>query len=117
MRKAWGMVSFILFCIGLALAVIGGAVLPANIIITAVLAIFGLAIGIIGVVYAKEISNLQTLLLATIALLAMTAAFAPIAVVGVGEIVTSMLVNFAALMAPVALIAAIKALLVIGLEK
>jgi len=111
------MVSFILFCIGVVLAVIGGIALPANAVITMVLAVFGLAIGIIYVVYAKQLESLQTLLLATIALLAMTAAFAPIAVVGVGEAVTSMLVNFAALMAPVALIAAIKALLRIGMER
>jgi len=117
MRKAWGLVSFILFCIGLVLSVIGGAILPANLIIALVLAVFGLVIGIIHVVYAKEISTLHTLLLAVIALLATTAAFTPITVMGVGEKATTMLVNFAALMGPVALIAAIKALLKIGLEK
>jgi len=117
MSKAWGMVSFILFCIGLVLSVIGGAILPANLIIALVLVVFGLIIGIIHIVYAKEITTLHTLLLATIALLAMTAAFAPITTLGVGKFATSMLVNFAALMAPVALIAAIKALLKIGLEK
>ena len=112
MSKIWGMVSFIIFCIGLVLAVVGGLVLPANVIISMVLAIFGLIIGVIYVVATKEIN---TLLLATIALLAMTAAFAPI--LGVGEAITSIVVNFAALMAPVALIAAIRALLKIGLEK
>ena len=117
MRKAWGLAGFILFCIGLVLSVIGGIVLPANIIIAMVLAIFGIVIGIIHVVYAKEISTLHTLLLATIALLAMTAAFTPITTLGIGKLVTGMLVNFAALMAPVALIAAIRALLKIGLEK
>ena len=117
MRKTWVMVSFILFCIGLVLAVIGGIVLPANAIITMVLAVFGLAIGIIYVAYAKQVESLHTLLLATVALLAMTAAFAPIAVLGAGKAITSMLVNFAALMAPVALIAAIKALLTIGMER
>jgi len=117
MSKAWGMVSFILFCIGLVLAVIGGIVLPTNVIATMVLAIIGLIIGIIYVVFTKETKTLHTLLLATIALLAMTAAFAPITTMNVGKIITSMLVNFAALMAPVALIAAIRALLNIGLEK
>jgi hypothetical protein len=117
MKKAWGMVSFILFCIGLVLAVVGGAIFPANLIIALVLAVFGLIIGIIHVVYAKEITTLHTLLLAVIALLATTAAFTPITVLGVGEKATSMLVNFAALMGPVALIAAIKALLKIGMEK
>ena len=110
--KTWGLISFILFCIGLVLAVIGGLVAPANVIVGMVLAIFGLIIGVIYTVAAKEIN---TLLLATIALLAMTAAFGPI--LAIGEAITSIVVNFAALMAPVALIAAIKALLQIGLQK
>ncbi len=112
MNKIWGMVSFILFCIGLVLAVVGGLAIPANAIIGVVLAIFGLIIGVIYAVGAKEIN---TLLLATIALLAMAGAFAPITFVG--KAITSMVVNFAALMAPVAIIAAIRALLKIGLEK
>lgn len=116
MSKAWGIVSFVLFCIGLVLSVIGGLVIPENLIIAMVLAIFGLIIGIIYVVYTKDIASLHTLLLATIVLLAMTAAFTPITVLGLGKIATSMLVNFAALMAPIALISAIKALLTLGLE-
>ena len=117
MKNGWGMVSFILFCLGLVLAVIGGLIIPANVIVVMLLVVFGLIIGIIHVVYAKDVSTLHTLLLATIALLAMTAAFAPITLLGAGNLVGSMLINFAALMAPVALIAAIKALLKIGLEK
>jgi len=117
MKKGWGMTSFILFCIGLVLAVIGGLFMPENAIILMVLAVFGLIIGIIHIVYAKDVTTLHTLLLATIALLAMAAAFAPITLMGAGKMIGSMLVNFAALMAPVALIAAIKALLKIGLEK
>ena len=115
MKKTWGLVAFVLFCIGLVLSVIGGIALPANAIVTMVLAIFGLVIGIIYVVLVKDATNLHTLLLATIVLLAMAAAFAPITVLGLGELVSSILVNFAALMAPVAIIAAIKALLRIGL--
>ena len=110
--KRWGMISFILFCTGLVLAVVGGLVLPANVIVSMILAIFGLIIGVIYVVGAKEIN---TLLLATIALLAMAGAFAPITFVG--KTITSMVANFAALMAPVAIIAAIRALLKIGFEK
>ena len=112
MNKIWGMVSFILFCIGLVLAVVGGLVLPANITVGVVLAIFGL---IIGVIYAVGTKEINTLLLATIALLAMAGAFGPITFVG--KAITSMVMNFAALMAPVAVIAAIRALLKIGLEK
>jgi hypothetical protein len=110
--KTWGLISFILFCLGLVLAVAGGLALPANVIVGMVLAIFGLIIGVIYTVAAKEIN---TLLLATIALLAMTAAFSPI--LAIGEAVTSIVVYFAALMAPVALIAAIRALLQIGLQR
>jgi FtsH-binding integral membrane protein len=117
MKKGWGMASFILFCIGLVLAVVGGLVMPESAIIAMVLVVFGLIIGIIHVVYAKDVTDLHTLLLATIALLVMAAAFAPITLMGAGKIIGSMLVNFAALMAPVALVAAIKALLKIGLEK
>jgi hypothetical protein len=117
MSKIWGIISFILFCIGLILSVLGGIILPANLIVAMVLAIFGLVIGIIYVIYTEEDTSLHTLLLATIALLAMTAAFTPITALDVGKSATSMLVNFAALMAPVALIAAIKALLKIGLKQ
>ncbi len=116
MKKGWVLVSFILFCIGLVLSVIGGMVAPSNLTIALVLAVFGLVIGIIYVIFAKSNEGLHTLLLSVIALLAMTAAFTPITVMGVGKIATSMLVNFASLMAPVALIAAIKALLTLGLE-
>ncbi len=110
--KTWGLISFILFCLGLVVAVVGGLVIPTNIIIGMVLAIFGLIIGVIYVVRAKDIN---TLLLATIALLAMTAALSPI--LAIGESITSMVVNFAALMAPVALIAAMRALVQIGLAR
>ncbi len=114
MSKTWAMVSYVLFIIGVILAVVGGIFLPAVPWVALLLAIFGLIIGAIYAVGAKEIN---TLLLATIALLAMTAAFAPVTVLGLGKILGSMLVYFAALMAPVAIIAAIKALIKIGLEK
>ena len=113
MSKTLGLISFALFCIGLILVIVAGFIVPGNAVVYAVLAIFGLIIGIIYVIAAKEIS---TLLLATIALLAMTAALKPITDLWSGTIVTSLILNFAALMSPVALIASIKALLTIGLE-
>ena len=112
MSKTWGMISFILFCIGLVVAVIGGIVMPSNAIIAMILAVIGL---IIGIIYVWKATDINILLLSTIALLAMSAALAPI--LGVGNMITSILLNFAALMAPVALIAAIRALLMIGLTK
>ena len=113
MSKTWGMVSFVLFGIGLILSVVGGLFLPEAAWTLIVLAIFGLAIGLI---HLKN-KEINTLLLATIALLAMTAAFAPVTTMDIGKRIGSVLVDFATLMAPVALIAAIKALLKIGLEK
>jgi len=116
MIKTWGWISFILFCLGVILAVIGGLAFPENLAMAMILVIFGLIIGIIHVSIDKEGKGLVILLLATIALLAMTAAFAPITFLGIGKVAANILVYFAALMAPVALIAAIKALLKLFLE-
>jgi hypothetical protein len=116
MIKFWGWISFILFCLGIILAVIGGLAFPESVATALILAIFGLIIGIIHVSIDKEGKGLVILLLATIAILAMTAAFAPITFLGFGKVAAGILVNFAALMSPVALIAAIKALLKLFLE-
>jgi len=116
MVKTWGWISFILFCLGVILAVVGGLAMPENAAVAAVLVVFGFIIGLIHVSIDKEGKGLDTLLLATIAILAMTAAFAPITFFGIGKLAASILVYFAALMAPVALIAAIKALLKLFLE-
>ncbi|MFC2059833.1 hypothetical protein ACFLTZ_01910 [Chloroflexota bacterium] len=113
-KKMWVMIGFILFCAGLVVAVVGGLAIPANAIVGAVLAILGLIIGVIYAVAAKET---KTLLLATIALLVMAGAFTPITDLWAGKIVTGIIINFATLISPVALIAAIKALVKIGLEK
>ncbi|MGA2158963.1 MAG: hypothetical protein ABSG90_07075 [Dehalococcoidia bacterium] len=116
MVKTWGWISFILFCLGVILAVIGGIAMPSSVVIAAILVVFGFIIGLIHVLIDKEGHGLVILLLATIAILSMTAAFAPLSVMGIGSIASSILVNFAALMSPVALIAAIKALLKLFLE-
>lgn len=113
MSKFWGMLSLVLFILGLILAVVGGLVFPETPWVGFVLAIFGLIIGIVHI-NAKEIN---TLLLATIAILAMAAAFAPITVLNIGKFAGSIIIYFAALMAPVAIIAAIKALIKIGFTK
>jgi len=61
--------------------------------------------------------DINTLLLATIALLAMAAAFAPVTILGIGKMLGNIIVNFAAMMAPVALLAAVKTLLMMGLNE
>jgi hypothetical protein len=111
--KTLGLISFVLFCIALVIVVVAAFVAPANPMVYAALAIIGL---IIGIIYAIAAHDISILLLATIALLAMTAALAPITNLWSGKTVSSLITNFAALMAPVALISAIKALLAIGLE-
>ncbi len=116
MVKTWGWISFIVFCLGIILAVIGGLFMPESAVIAVILVIFGFIIGLIHVSIDKEGHGLVTLLLATIAILAMTAAFSPVTFLGIGKMAASILVYFAALMAPVALIAAIKALLKLFLE-
>jgi hypothetical protein len=112
--RTLGMISFVLFILALILCFVGGIVDPGNNAITAALAAAGVAIGVIYAMSSKEIS---VLLLATIALLAAAAAFVPITDLWEGEIVTGIVTNFAALMSPVALIAAIWALLKLGWQK
>ncbi len=113
MSKIWVMVSYVLFIIGVILSIVGGLFLPEVPWVALILAIFGVVIGLVHM-NAKEIN---TLLLATIALLAMTAAFAPVSILGLGKTLGFILVDFAALISPVAVIAAVKALIKIGLEK
>ena len=110
--KTCGKISFILFVVGLVVAIIGGIALSAANWVAPVLAILGV---IIGAIYVSSTKDVSSLLLATIAILAMAAALGSIPLIG--DIVTGMVVNFAALMAPVALIAAVKALVQIGLDK
>jgi hypothetical protein len=114
MKRTLGMVSFALFILALVLAFVGGIVEPGQTTITAVLAGAGV---VIGVIYSLSSKEINVLLLATIALLAAAAALVPITDLWEGETVTGIIQNFAALMSPVALIAAIWALLKIGWQK
>ena len=110
--KTCGKISFILFVVGLVVAIIGGVALSAANWIAPVLACLGV---IIGTIYVSSTKDVNSLLLATIAILAMAAALGSIPLIG--DMVTKIVMNFAALMAPVALIAAVKALVQIGLDK
>ena len=114
MNKTLGLIAFILFCIGLVLTIVGGIFIPTNAVVGAILVLIGLIMGIIYVISIKDTHEINSLLLATLALLAMTAAFTPITFLDIGKMLTSLLVYFAALMAPVALITAIRVLLRVG---
>ena len=114
MKRTWGMVSFAIFILALVLCFVGGIVEPSHTTITAVLAGAGV---VVGVIYSLSSKEINVLLLATIALLAAAAALVPITDLWEGARVTGIIQNFAALMSPVALIAAIWALLKIGWQK
>jgi hypothetical protein len=106
--------SFILFIAGMAFSIVGGIWYDDSAWIAAFLAIAGLVIGLIYAISARDVKNL---LLASIALLVLTAAFSPITYWSIGEKLGYIMVDFAALVAPIAIITAIKALVLLGLEK
>ena len=109
-RNILSTVGFWAFIVGLILAVVGGIVLPQNFIIIIVLIILGLIVGFLNIT-AKEI---LLFLVATIALVVVGNVFAPLTVLDIGKILGSMLSYVATLMAPAAIIAAIKALWSVG---
>jgi len=113
-----GMVGFWAFIVGLIIAVvvgilavlspgIGMAIMPAIII---VLIILGLIVGFLNIT-AKEI---LLFLVATIALIVVGGVFAPLKTFGIGAMLDAILALVATLMAPAAVVAAIKALWAVG---
>jgi hypothetical protein len=104
------MVGFWAFIVGLVLALVAGIVMPANTIVIIVLIILGLIIGFLNIT-AKEI---MLFLVATIALVVIGNVFAPLKTLMIGAILGSILSYVATLMAPAAIVAAIKALWAVG---
>ncbi len=113
MSKAYGMIGFWAFILGLVLSVIFGIIGSPSAAIILILVILGIIIGLLNI-SAKEIS---TLLLATIALIVVGGVFAPIKTLGIGGILDNILKLLATLMAPAAVIAAVKALVAVGFPK
>ena len=117
-RNILSMVGFWAFIVGLIIAVvvgilavlspgIGMAIMPAIII---VLIILGLIVGFLNIT-AKEI---LLFLVATIALIVVGGVFAPLKTFGIGAMLDAILALVATLMAPAAVVAAIKALWAVG---
>jgi hypothetical protein len=104
------MVGFWAFIIGLLLAVVAGILMPQNQIVIIVLIILGLIIGFLNIT-AKEI---LLFLAATIALIVVGNVFAPLKTLMIGAILGSILSYVATLMAPAAIVAAVKALWAVG---
>jgi hypothetical protein len=108
--KILGIIGFWAFIIGLVLAFICGIVLPQNTAIIIVLIILGLIIGFLNI-RDKEV---LLFLVATIALIVVGNAFSALTTLGIGKILGNMLGYLAALMAPAAIVVAIKALWSVG---
>ena len=104
-----GMIGFWAFIVGLIIAVIGGFLPPMGWVIP-VLAILGLIIGFLNIT-AKE---MMLFLVATIALIVAGNAFASLKTLGLGDILGKILGYVVALMAPAAIVGAIKALWAVG---
>lgn len=101
-----GFIGFWAFIIGFVLALIAGLFWPSSAPIILVLVVLGIIIGLLNVT-AKEF---QLFLLATIALVVVGNAFAALTMLRLGEVLGNMLSYVAILVAPAAIIAAIKAL-------
>jgi hypothetical protein len=106
MKKGLGMIGFLAFLIGIILAIVAGIFWPENTIVILILLILGIIIGFLNV------SDKETLpfLVATIALIVVGGVFAPITALSIGEILDQILRLVAALMAPAAIIIAVKSL-------
>ena len=104
------MIGFWAFIVGLIVAVVGGIALPQNAIIIIVLIILGIIVGFLNITS----SEIMLFLVATIALVVVGNVFAPLTVLDIGKFLGNMLSYVATLMAPAAIIAAIKALWSVG---
>jgi hypothetical protein len=101
-----GFIGFWAFIVGFVLAILAGIIWPTNQAIVVVLVILGIIIGFLNV-SSKEF---MLLLLATIALVVVGNAFAPLGTLRVGEVLGNILSRIGVLVAPAAIIVAIKAL-------
>ena len=115
MNKVLGIIGFVAFCLGLLLALVFGIINgitgadPSTWLIVT-LVILGIIIGALNIT-SKE---LIPLLLASIALVVVGGVFEPIKLLGIGAILDNILSLISTLIAPAAVIAAVKALWMVG---
>jgi hypothetical protein len=116
MNRALAIIGFIAFAIGLLLAIIFGILQLSdsvtNIVII-ILLVLGIVIGLLNIT-AREI---LPLLVATIALVVVGNVFEPISAFGIGNVLDRILSLIATLMAPAAVIAAIRILVSVGFPR
>jgi hypothetical protein len=99
-------IGFFAFIAGFILAVVGGFVAPQNTPIVIILIVLGLIIGFLNIT-AKEV---MLFLVATIALIVTGRVFGPLSLLNIGKYMDQILGYVATLMAPAAVVVAIKAL-------
>jgi hypothetical protein len=100
------MLGFLAFIVGFILAIVAGLFFPDKSWVYYILIILGLLIGFLNIA-DKEV---MLFLLAAVALIVAGAVFAPITTLGIGEKLDNIMSLIATLMAPAALVVAIKAL-------
>ena len=110
MKKTAGIIGFMAFALGLLIAIVAGVVAPSNSIIIIVLIVLGVIVGVLNIT-GREI---VPLLVATIALVVVGNVFEPITAGGMGTVLDNILSLVATLMAPAAVIVAVRALWAIG---
>jgi len=103
-------IGFWAFIIGLLLAVVCGFVAPESTVIVVILVVLGLIVGLLNIT-AKEI---LLFLVATIALIVTSNAFNSLTILSIGKFLDQILNYVATLMAPAAVVCAIKALWTVG---
>jgi len=117
-QKALGIIGFIAFAIGLIIAIIVGILSAVGVMavgngIILLLVILGIIVGALNVTSKEMIP----MLLATIAIIVVGGVFAPIKVAAIGAILDGIVSLLATLMAPAAVIVAVKALIAVGFPK
>jgi hypothetical protein len=116
MNKALAIVGFIAFALGLLLAIIFGIV-PISDTVTSIIVIILLVLGLIIGFFNITAREMIPLLVAIIALIVVGNVFQPIAAFGIGTVLDRILGLIATLMAPAAVIAAIKVLVSVGFPR
>ena len=113
MSRALGIIGFIVFAAGLLLALVAGIVAPANGTIILVLVVLGIIVGAVNIITREML----VLLVATVALIVVgTTGFDPLneLIMGLGTTINEIVYYLARLMAPAAVIAAVRTLVRVG---
>ncbi len=110
-RRILALLGFIAFAIGMLTAVVAAMFAPESHAVIFGLIVLGVIVGLLNIT-SKEIN---TLLIATVALVVVGNVFEPIRAGGIGALLDNMVGLFATLIAPAAVIVAVRALFSVGL--